>query len=163
MPDPFANGRQVPRFAIANRDRQQNNGVFIPNSAIYVKSGSLDNILGGSTGSVEMQFDTFGLRLRRAEVFHSGSAASFDVTIENSTPNTGSDYDPRSIVAIYDDLIGSDNFCSGLDKVDDLIALTDTGGKLYLKVRPSGTGLNSFKYLLFFEAVIIYTDINGQF
>ncbi|MDP3763690.1 MAG: hypothetical protein Q8Q92_03515 [bacterium] len=109
-----------------------------------------------------MTFDAYGLRLTRIEVFHSGNSTEFDISLENSTPNTGESYDPRNVFVDYLGIAGSVDYTSGIDQVESLLGLTDPFGKLYLKVKPSAgdggflTGSNSFKYLTFFEVIAIY-------
>lgn len=61
----------------------------------------------------------------------------------------------------YRNLQGSTDYSSGLDQVEDLVALTDSGGRLYLSVRPKGSGNNYFKYLMFFEAAMVYINEDG--
>lgn len=146
-----------PRHGVVVRNNMQNNGLFIPNPAVFVSSGSLD-VVGSATGSVTLRFDAYGLRLRRFEIFHSGAASSFDVSIESASPNTGSFFDPRDIVVEYDGIQGSNNYTGGLDQIEDLVAMTDLHGSLYLKVKPNGSGNNSFLYKMFLEAVYIYIE-----
>jgi len=153
------------KHTVAIRDLINHNGVFIPNLAVFVRSGSF-SVDGSMTGSDEFKFDAVAVRLRRVETFHSGTAPNFNLAIENSTPNTGSFFDPRSTVTCYNDIPGSDDFSAGLDQIEDIIALTDdtidSEGKLYIKFMPHGSGSNTFKYLLFFEAVVLYTDRVGS-
>lgn len=151
-----------PKHTKADRDMVNFNGLYIPNLGVFVASGSIDGLAGGSTGSAEFKLDALAVRVRRVEVFHSGAATLFNLNLENSTPNTGSFFDPRNLITCYHDVPGSTDFGGGLDQVEDLIALTDktpgSEGKLYLKFMPHGTGNNSFKYLMFFEAVMLYID-----
>ena len=156
----------LPKHSVADRTRINHNGAHIPNSGLFVRSGTLGPVAGSTTGSIEMNFDATALRLRRVEVFHSGAAASFNISLDNSTPNTGSFYDARSIITCYNEVPGSTNFTSGLDQVEDMYALTDCAagseGNLYLKVMPYGTGDNTFNYLLFFEAAVVYVNKDGE-
>lgn len=151
-----------PKHTKADRDMINFNGLIIPNLGVFVASGSIDDISGGQTGSVGFKLDALAVRVRRVEVFHSGAASLFNLNIENATPNTGSFFDPRNLITCYHDVPGSTDFAGGLDQVEDLIALTDktpgSEGKIYLKFMPQGAGNNSFKYLLFFEAVMLYVD-----
>ena len=87
-----------PVHGFVDRNRTQYNGFFTPNEAYYAFSGTISNILGNTTGSAELTFDAYGLRLTRMEMFHSGNSTAFDVSLENSTPNTGASYDPRNVV-----------------------------------------------------------------
>jgi hypothetical protein len=155
-----------PKHDVADRDIINHNGAFIPNNGIFVRSGSVGPVDGSLTGSVELRFNASALRLRRIEIFHSGSATAFNARLESASPNTGSLFDPRKIVACYRDVPGGDNFSDGLDQVEDLYALTDSSpdarGKLYLKLMPYGAGQNYFRYLMFFEAVIIYVARSGE-
>jgi hypothetical protein len=150
-----------PKHTKADRDMVNFNGLIIPNLGAFVVSGSIDTVTGSTTGSDSFKFDALAVRLRRVEVFHSGAASLFNVRLENATPNTGSFFDPRNIITCYNDIPGSIAY-EGLDQIEDMIALTDTSpsteGKIYLKVMPHGSGLNDFKYLLFFEAVMLYID-----
>jgi hypothetical protein len=163
MSDNYGNltvgGRDVPVHSVARRWCQQKLGTVIPNEGVYIASGTLE-VAGSLTGSATLSFDTFGFKVRRVEVFHSGSAQSFDVSLESSTPNTGSFFDPRNVVTEYNEIKGSDNYTSGIDQIEDMVALTDSGGNLYLKIRPKGAGNNTFKYLLILEAVIVYVSKN---
>ena len=155
-----------PKHTKADRDMSNYNGLIIPNLGVFVASGSIDAVGGSTTGSVEFRFDALAVRLRRIEVFHSGAAPLFDVNLENATPNTGTFYDPTRLITCYREVPGSGDFQGGLDQIEDMIALTDNTpdreGKLYLKFMPHGAGDNSFKYLLFFEAVMIYIDRDPQ-
>ena len=131
----------------------------------FIRSGSFSDIVGSTTGSVGLRFDAISLRLKRIEVFHSGAATFFNVALENSTPNTGSFFDPRDVVVCYDNIPGSDSFNAGIDQIEDFVLLTDATegsvGNIYLKVMPFGAGNNDFKYLLFFEAAFIYVNKDG--
>jgi len=114
-----------------------------------------------------MNFDTTALRLMRVEVLHSGTGSNFNLHLENSTPNTGSLFDPRSIIACYSGIPGSDDFHGGIDQIEgDMVGITDcaTGleGNLYIKFMPYGSGDNFFKYLFFFEAVVVYNNRAGE-
>ncbi|MBI2449335.1 hypothetical protein HYV49_03480 [Candidatus Pacearchaeota archaeon] len=146
-----------PRHGYITRDLNQNNGFFTEQKAYYVTSGSLNSVVGGTTGSVSLHFDAYGLRLTRFEVFHSGSAPIFDISLENSTPNTGSFYDARNIIVDYLGVNGSTDFVNGIDQVEDLLTTTDMSGNIYLKFKPYGSGNNWFNYLMFLEAIFIYT------
>lgn len=140
----------------------------VKNHGIFVVSGSLTDVFGGTSGSATIGFDAQALALRRAQVWHSGSAATFSVSIENKTPNTGSAFDPRNIAICYNDIPGSDDFSAGIDQIEDLFLLTDhtsgSEGNIYLNVGPSlATGVNAFKYLMFFEATFVYVRRDGKF
>lgn len=110
--------------------------------------------------------DAVAVRLRRVQVFHSGAASQFNLNIETSTPNSGSTFDPRNVAIQYSQIPGSVDYTSGLDQVEDIIALTDNSptnaGNLYLKFMPFDSGNNDFKYLLFFEAVVLYEDWTNE-
>jgi hypothetical protein len=157
----------LPKHTLADRSLINHNGAFIPEQGIYTRSGSSGPIAGSTTGSVELSFDAAALKLRRVEVFHSGVATAFNLRIDNATPNSGSDFDPRNIVTCYQEIPGGTTFGDGIDQVEDLYALTDCSsgkeGKLYLKFMPYSTGNNWFKYLLFFEAVVLYHNRDGEF
>lgn len=157
------NGRGVPSKSVVNRQCQNFNGFFIPLESYYVRSGSLSGVAGSSTGSITINLDTFGFKLRRFEVFHSGSSPGFDVSLESRLPNTGSDFDPRKIIAEYRGIKGSVDFTNGVDEVEDLPGLTDASGSLYLNFKPLDAGDNAFKYLLFFEAVGVYINKDNTF
>lgn len=152
----------LPKHTKADRSMINFNGLVIPNMGVFVASGSVGPIVGSATGSDSFKFDALAVRLRRVEIFHSGAASAFNIHVENATPNTGSFFDPRNIITCYHDVPGSTDFGGGLDQVEDLIALTDktsgSEGKIYLKFMPHGSGNNHFKYLLFFEAVMLYID-----
>jgi len=163
MANIIINGESRPSHSIVDRNRQNKNGIFIPVETVYVASGSIDNVVGSTTGSVTIQIDTYACRLKRIEVFHSGASPSFDVSLESRTPNTGSNFDPRHIVVEYNGLQGSDDFSQGIDQVEDITALTDIGGNLYVNFKPVGSGNNSFKYLMFFEAVMVYINKDNTF
>jgi len=154
------------KHTLARRDIINHNGAFIPNLGVFVRSGSLEGVGGSLTGSVEISFDAVALRLRRVETFHSGAAPNFNLAIENSFPNTGSFFDPRNTVTCYTDIPGSNDFSQGIDQVEDIVAITDkessSCGRLYLKFMPFGSGNNAFKYLLFFEAVVLYVEQDGS-
>lgn len=150
-------GRDVPIHSVVERWCQQKLGTVIPNEGVYIASGSID-VVGGLTGSAVLSFDTFGFKVRRVEVFHSGAAPSFDVSLESQSPNVGPDFDPRRVVVDYTGIKGSDDFSQGIDMIEDIVALTDSEGKLYLKFSPRGAGDNNFKYLLILEAVIVYIN-----
>lgn len=147
-----------PRHGVLTRCRPQFNGHFVSNSAFFVHSGSISDVSGSLTGSTPLNFDAYGLILKRIEVFHSGAANYFDISLESATPNTGSAFDPRDIVVEYPGVAGSDNFTCGIDQIEDMFALVDLSGNLYLKVKPHGSGLNDFKYLMFFEAAYVYIE-----
>lgn len=159
--------KHLPKHSLSDRSQVNYNGIFTPNTAVFVRSGSVEGITGGTTGSVQLSFDASALRLIRVEAFHSGAATAFNLRLENRTPNTGSFFDPRFIVACYDSVPGSPNYSQGLDQIEgDMIALTDCEpgkiGNLYLKFMPHGSGDNAFKYLLFFEAVMIHINRAGD-
>jgi len=157
------NGIPRPRHSVTERSKNQLNGLFIPNTAIYVSSGSINNVISSTTGSTSIQFDTYAYRIHRVEVFHSGTATTFDVSIESSAPNTGSFFDPRDVIVEYKNLDGSDNYSTGMDQVENLIALTDVSGNLHLKMKPYGLlGNNNFKYLLVLEPLIVYYKSDGS-
>jgi hypothetical protein len=86
--------------------------------------------------------------------------------MENRTPNTGSDFDPRNIVVCYHNIPGSDSYLGGIDQVEDLVMLTDTSpnseGTVYCKFMPFNVGSNDFKYLIFFEAMFVYVNKDGS-
>lgn len=147
-----------PRHAYVSGETSQNNGVFVPKTAFYIASGTISGVSGSTTGSVTMNFDTRGFRLLRCEVFHSGAAQSFDVSFESSSPNTGSFYDPRNTIVNYDGIPGSDDFSSGIDQIENIVAVTDSNCGLYMKFKPLGTGDNAFKYMVFLEGAIIYLE-----
>lgn len=150
-------GRLVPIFSIATRDRMQNSGVNLPVRSVWVTSGSIDNVVGSTTGSVQINLDSFGFNFSRIEVFHSGAALIFDLSFENKSDNTGTNFDPRNVIADYKNIMGSDNFRSGIDQVESLVGLTDSSGSIYMRLKPYGSvGNNSFKYLIFFEGVVVY-------
>jgi hypothetical protein len=130
----------------------QNNGLIIPNQAVFISSGSL-SVAGPQTGSVSLNFDAYALRLKRFEIFHSGSSVSFDVSLKSSA---GPALDPRDVVVEYDGVKGSDDYSSGLDQIEDLIAKTDASGNLHLNVVTRGSGNNTFLYQMFLEAVYVY-------
>lgn len=150
------NGRIVPSTSVIQREKIQNNGISVPTNAYYVMSGSTDAIAGSATGSISFTLDCYGFKLARLEVFHSGAATAFDVSFENKLYNTGSDFDPCAIVANYTNVNGSTNFSDGMDQVESLLGLTAAGGQLYMKLKPYGAGNNWFKYLIFFEEVLVY-------
>lgn len=157
----------MPKHDVADRSIINHNGAIIPEYGIFVRSGSVTDISGSETGSIELNFDASALRLRRVEVFHAGPAANFNFRMENSTPNTGSFFDPRNIVVCYREVPGSLDYTEGVDQIEDMFVLTDettseNRGNLYLKFMPYSTGVNSFKYLLFFEAVMIYVNREGN-
>jgi hypothetical protein len=158
-------GTKRPRLSIVNRDLQNQNGIFIPNTAIYVNSGSIENVSGDTTGSTSFLFDAYGVKLKRIEVFHSGASDSFNVALQSRSPNTGSNFDPREIIVEYNAIQGSDNYHCGIDRIEDIIALTDQNSKLYLNVIPKGSvgSSNYFKYLVFFESVMIYINKDRTF
>lgn len=147
-----------PKHGFVSRDRLQVNGMFIGNEAYFVHSGTLADIQGGTTGSIALNFDAYGIKLRRFECFHSGAASSFTVTIENATPNTGAFYDPRSVVVEYEAIPGSDNYSAGIDQIENLVAITDPSGSMYVKFKPNGAGNNTFKYLMFCEGIYVYIE-----
>lgn len=157
----------MPKHDVADRSQINHNGAFIPESGVFIKSGSLDGVTGSTTGSVQFSIGTTAFKLRRVEVFHSGAAANFNLKLENSTPNTGSFYDPRNVVVSYVSVPGSVDFSDGIDQVEDMFGLTDNSsgneGNLYFKFMPYGAGNNSFKYLLFFEATIVYINKDGSY
>ena len=150
-----SNPQSWQRTAVVNVDTTQNNGFFIPRDAYYVVSGSF-NVIGSQTGSVKLDFDSRGLRLIRFETFNSGAAGLFDVLLETSTPNTGSFFDPRDIVVRYDNVVGSVDFSSGVDQIEDIVCTTDAAGSLYLKIMADGVDGNTFKYHIFFESIYVY-------
>ena len=151
-----------PKHGVLARENMQMNGQFIPNHAMFVRSGTIAAVTGSTTGSAALRLDAYGLRLRRIEIFHSGAAEYFDVTLESSTPNTGSFFDPRNVILEYagvaGDYGGPGDFSCGIDQVEDFLAIADLSGNLYLKVKPHDTGLNEFIYLAFFEAVSVYIE-----
>ena len=143
-----------PRHGFVDRNYQQYNGFFTNNECYYAVSGSIADIVGGATGSIQLRFDAYGLKLKRFEIFHSGSASGFDVSLD--TVQTGSDYDPRNVMVDYIGIAGSADYTGGMDQVEDLVGITGQSGSLYLKVKPYDTGLNTFKYFAFFEAILVY-------
>lgn len=151
---PVPTGR--PAHSVVNKNFSQYNGFSTPLTTVFVATGSLDEIPGGSTGSVGVSFDAYGLKLLRCEVFHSGAAPSFNVNLESAYPNTGSFFDPRNVIIEYDGILGSSDFSSGIDQIENIICLTDPVGQIFIKVKPTGGGNNWFKYMLVFEAVSIY-------
>jgi len=155
----------LPKHTVQRRDLLNYDGA-INHVGVFCRSGSISDVSGSMTGSVTLEFDAIALRLRRVEVFHSGSATQFNISVENSYPNTGSFFDPRNIVTCYDNIPGGVDFRDGIDQVEDLLLKTDaisgSEGNLYLKFMPYGSGLNDFKYLLFFEAVFLYVDKDGN-
>lgn len=157
----------LPKHSIADRSLINHNGAIIPELGVYIRSGSIDSINGSTTGSVTLDFDVSALRLRRIEVFHSGAAALFNTNLNSSTPNSGTSFDPRDVITCYRNVPGSVDFTAGLDQIEDLLAVTDdtvgSEGNIYMKLMPHGSGINSFKYLLFFEAVILYHNRAGEF
>lgn len=166
-----SNWKLLPKHTVADRSFINHNGAFIPETGVYIRSGSFGPVTGSQTSSFTFSIDALAIKLRRIEVFHSGAGSFFNLSLENRSPNTGSDFDPRSIIADYSDIPGSNNFRGGIDQVEDLIALTDhvsgSEGKLYLKFMPhaplvGGPGNNHFKFLLFFEAVMIYNNKAGE-
>lgn len=152
--------KHSPKHTIIVRDAQNQNGLIVPNLAVFAISGTMSDISGSTTGSISFNLDALAVRLRRVEVFHSGAATLFNARLENATPNTGSSFDPRNVITCYTDVPGGTTYADGLDQIEDMIAVTDNAvdkeGNLYLKFMPHGSGLNSFKYLLFFEAVMLY-------
>ena len=156
----------LPKHTVQRRDLLNYNGT-VHNSAVFVRSGTLENVAGSTTSSIALNFDAKALRLRRVEVFHSGSNLNdFHFSIDTVASNSGSAYDPRAVVSCYNNLPGSKDFSQGMDQVEDLYLITDTTpeteGNLYLKFMPFSSGVNDFKYLLFFEAVFLYIDKDGS-
>jgi hypothetical protein len=154
-----------PKHSRIDRDRYSYLG-NVNHAGVFVRSGSISSVTGGTTGSVSLTFDAIALRVRRVEVFHSGAAGDFNLAIENRTPNTGSAYDPRNVITCYNTIPGSDDWTGGLDQVEDLLAMTDTTpateGDIYIKFMPYGAGSNDFKYLMFFEAAFVYVNKDGS-
>jgi hypothetical protein len=147
-----------PRHSVIIRDQLQLNGIVINNDAYYIQSGTLSSVVGSNTGSVTLHFDAYGLKLKRFEAFHSGAATTWDCSLETETPNTGAFFDPRNTVVNYNTIAGSDSYTAGVDQIEDIVAVTDVSGNLYIKFKPYGAGNNSFKYLLFFEAAYVYVE-----
>ena len=157
----------LPKHSVYRRDLLNYNG-NINNYGVFVRSGSLDGVVGSTTGSITLQIEAPAVRLKRIEVFHSGAAPDFNIRLEASSPNTGSFFDPRDVLVCYNAVPGSEEFKEdeGLDQIEDLYMLTDSNetseGNIYVKFMPYSTGNNSFKYLLFFEAVILYVNKAGS-
>ena len=156
-----------PKHSLIERDLYSYVGT-VKNYGIFVASGSIDDLPGGIFGSATFTFDARALALRRVQVWHSGSSQTFSVSVENKAFNTGSDFDPRNVAVCYNNIPGSDDFSAGIDQVEDLFTMTDSlsgsEGNIYLKVGPSvATGINTFKYLMFFEAVFVYVRRDGTF
>ena len=145
-----------PRHGFANIDAQNNNGFYIPKEAYFVFSGTLSDVTSHTTGSVTLTIDTYAAKLKRFEAFHSGSGTSFNVIVESATPNTGLSFDPRNIIVTYTNASVSADFSQGIDQIEDLVALADSSGSFYVRFIPKGTGLNSFKYLIFFESAYVF-------
>ena len=101
----------------ANITKQNNNGYFIPKTGYFVVSGSVSSVMGGTTGSVSVNIDSYAIKLKRFEAFHSGSATSFDIVFQNATPNTGSSFDPRKVIVTYKNVAGSPDYTSGVDQI----------------------------------------------
>lgn len=154
----------LPKHTVADRSQINHNGAMIPEHGIFIHSGTVGPITSNTTGSVTLSFNAYGIKLRRIEVFHSGTSTDFNVRVESSTPNTGSFFDPLEIGTCYDNIPGSTTYQDGLDQIEDLYILTDrsTGnkGNVYVKFMPHAnlSGNNYFKYLIFSEAVMIYTQ-----
>lgn len=147
------NGRVVPRFSVVDRERTQLNGFMIPQKTYMVLSGSVDaNSIGTTT--VSASIDTYAFELRRIEVFHSGAASAFDFVISNERSSTN----PLAVIASYEDVAGSVDFSSGIDQIENLMGLSDSGGTIYLKFTPNILDGNHFKYLLFIEPINVYIN-----
>lgn len=156
----------LPKHTIFDRSNLGYQG-SIHNLGVFVRSGTIEDVLGSQTGSATLTFDARALKLRRVEIFHSSSNVSnFNVAIENSSPNTGSFFDPRATVVCYNDIPGSKNYDGGLDQIEDMFLTTDSAGgsegNIYIKFMPYGSSGNNFKYLLFFEAVFLYINKDGK-
>ncbi len=154
-----------PKHSIVDRTKYSYSG-NVNHLGFFVRSGSTGPIVGSTTGSITLNLDALGFMLKRVEVFHSGGSNFFNFGIENKTPNTGSDYDPRRSVVRYCDIPGSTGFTAGIDQVEELVGLTDytpgSLGKLYVNFMPHNSGNNWFKYLLFFEAAFVYVNNDGD-
>jgi hypothetical protein len=144
-----------PQHGYTNIDNAHNNGFYTPREAYFVVSGTLSDVQSHTTGTISFNLHTYAAKLKRFETFHSGSATSFNISVESSTPNTGSAFDPRHVIVTYNNLQTSNDFSTGVDQVEDLVVLTDQSGSLYVKFIPKGTGLNTFKYLIFFESAYV--------
>src|SRR3972149_1215497 len=99
-----------PKHTKADRDMINFNGLVIPNLGVFIASGSVINISGSMTGSNSFHFEAVTVRLRRVEVFQSSSSTLFNIRLENSSPNTASFFDPRNIIASYNDIPGDINY-----------------------------------------------------
>lgn len=164
MGDIIVNGQKVSRVSVLNRGCQQMNGRFIPDETMYIRSGTLGPVQGGATGSITIQFDAYGLKLKRFEVFHSGSSREFDVVLDTRQFNSGSNFDPRELIVEYFGLKGSVDFSQGIDQLEDIPALTDASGSIYLRVMPhGGPGDNTYKWMLFFEGFSVYVNEDNTF
>lgn len=152
------------KHKLVDRDKQNQNGLIVPNIGVYVLSGSSNSIEGSTTGSLTFNIDTIAAKLLRIQVYHSGSASNFHLSLDSKLNNSGSNFDPRNIAVLYDGIPGSTDFHGGIDQVEDLVILTDSSsnneGNLYLKLMPYGSGGNVFKYLIFLEAIMIYRSSN---
>jgi len=154
-----------PKHSTIDRSRYSYVG-SVKQSGFFVRSGSVGNVVGSTTGSITLSLDAVGFTLKRVEVFHSGGSNFFNFSIENKSPNSGSEYDPRRTVVQYCEIPGSTAFNAGIDQVEELVGLTDyaTGslGSVYLHFMPHNSGNNWFKYLLFFEAAFVYVNKDGD-
>jgi len=112
----------MPKHTVIDRSEYSFVG-NIPNMGVFVRSGTIDNVTGSTTGSATINFDAIALRLRRAGVFHSGVADFFNVKIENSTPNTGSFFDSRDVVVCYNNVVKSvtSSSATGISMLTDLL------------------------------------------
>lgn len=136
----------------------QLNGIMISDSGFYMRSGSLTNVASNTTGSTSMSFDCGALKLKRVEVFSSGSAATFDLAITSTQfVNLTSSYDPRMTIAYYQGIPGGADY-SGIDQVEAIDCITNDG-LVWLSVIPKNpVGTTSFIYMLFFESSLLIID-----
>jgi hypothetical protein len=120
------------------------------NNAYFVRKGEILGLSGSLTGSYNVSVDSYVVKLKRFQIFHSGSSPLFDVIIESNGFTTP---DPRNYLAEYKSISGSDNYTGGIDQVEDLVGITS--GHMNLKVMPHNSGSNDFKFLIFFEPALI--------
>jgi len=163
MSNIIIDGKNRTSYSVVRKDTQQKNGIFIPVKGIRIFSGTLGPLTGGEEAIVELNVDSFGFWLRRAEIFHSGSATLFNFTIETRENNSGANFDPRHVVVEYSNVVGSENFTSGVDQMEEIVAIIDAAGKAFLKVEPNGAANdNYFKYMLILEDSLVYVDNEGN-